>query len=61
MNWDNLDWNNFSCVDMARSIRNEIDARLDSMTPAERKKYYAEINAKYCTQKQKREHRPRFC
>jgi len=46
-----MNWNNFSCVDMARSIRNEIDARLDSMTSAERKEYYAEVNAKYCNNK----------
>ena len=24
MNWDNLDWDNFSCVDMQRQIRSKI-------------------------------------
>ena len=24
MNWDNEDWDNFSCVDMQRQIRNKI-------------------------------------
>ena len=24
MNWDNVDWNNFSCVDMQRQIRSKI-------------------------------------
>jgi hypothetical protein len=27
MNWDNVDWNNFSCVAMARAIKDEIDAK----------------------------------
>jgi len=27
MNWDNVDWDNFSCVDMTRAIRNEMNAK----------------------------------
>jgi len=27
MNWDNIDWDNFSCVDMTRAIRNEMNAK----------------------------------
>ncbi|MDR0517701.1 MAG: hypothetical protein LBH25_11715, partial [Fibromonadaceae bacterium] len=25
--WDNMDWDNFSCVEMTRSIRNEMSAK----------------------------------
>jgi len=32
MNWNNLDWDNFSCVDMARKIKNEIDTKFADMT-----------------------------
>ena len=27
MNWDNLDWKNFSCVRMARDIKNELSIK----------------------------------
>jgi len=27
LNWDNIDWDNFSCVDMTRVIRNEMNAK----------------------------------
>ena len=35
MNWDNLDWNNFSCVDMQRRIRSEIAAERGDMSVVE--------------------------
>jgi hypothetical protein len=35
MNWDNLDWDNFSCVDMMRAIRNKINAEIVNMSSAE--------------------------
>jgi hypothetical protein len=31
MNWDNLDWDNFSCVEMTRAIRNKMDADFPTM------------------------------
>ena len=31
MNWDNLDWDNFSCVDMARKIKDKIDAEFPTI------------------------------
>ncbi|GBU25555.1 hypothetical protein R83H12_02205 [Fibrobacteria bacterium R8-3-H12] len=27
MNWDNIDWDNFSCVEMTRAIRNEMNLK----------------------------------
>jgi hypothetical protein len=47
MNWDNLNWDNFSCVDMMRSIRNEFDAKFANMTKTERQEYLHEINLKH--------------
>ncbi len=47
MNNNDIDWKNFSCVAMMRSIRDEIDAKLDKMTPSERSEYFREINLKY--------------
>jgi len=48
MNWNNLDWDNFSCVDMARKIKDEMSAKLNAMTPQERHLYFEHINAKHC-------------
>ena len=31
MNWDNLDWNNFSCVEMTRKIKDKIDAEFPTV------------------------------
>jgi hypothetical protein len=47
MNWDNLDWDNFSCVDMMRAIRNEIDAKLANMTDDEVSDYMENLNLKF--------------
>ena len=47
MNSNNIDRDNFSCVDMMRKIRNEIDAELAPMTKAERLEYFRKINLKY--------------
>jgi len=47
MNWDNLDWDNFSCVDMMRAIRNEIDAKLAYMNDDEISEYMRNINLKF--------------
>jgi hypothetical protein len=47
MNWDNLDWDNFSCVDMMRTIRDKIDAKLASMTDNEVSEYLENINLKF--------------
>jgi hypothetical protein len=47
MNWDNFDWDNFSCVDMMRTIRNEIDAKLAYMTDDEVSEYFENINLKF--------------
>jgi hypothetical protein len=46
MNWDNLDWDSFSCVDMMRTIRNEIDAKLACMTDDEVSEYFESLNLK---------------
>jgi predicted transcriptional regulator len=35
MNWDDLDWDNFSCVDMTRRIKDKIDKDIANMTPNE--------------------------
>jgi len=51
MNWDNLDWSNFSCVDMARKIKAEISAELNAMTREERLCVYERNNTKYCQKK----------
>jgi hypothetical protein len=48
MNWDNIDWDNFSCVDMMRAIRNEIDAKLAEMTDDEVSEYMKSLNLKFC-------------
>jgi hypothetical protein len=42
LNWDDLDWNNFSCVDMARKIKDAMSAKLNAMTPEERHKYFSQ-------------------
>jgi len=39
MNWDSIDWNNFSCVDMTRKIKDEIDTEIADMTTDELMKY----------------------
>jgi hypothetical protein len=44
MNWDNIDWNNFNCVDMSRRIKDERSAKLNAMTYEERLEYYERIN-----------------
>jgi hypothetical protein len=31
MNWDNIDWKTFSCVDMSRKIKDEIEAKCPSV------------------------------
>jgi hypothetical protein len=48
MNRDNIDWDNFSCVDMMRAIRNEIDAKLADMTDDEVSEYMKSLNLKFC-------------
>jgi hypothetical protein len=35
MNWDNLDWDNFSCVDMARKIKDKIDSEIANISVVE--------------------------
>jgi hypothetical protein len=35
LNWDNIDWDHFSCVDMTRKIKDEIDAKFAGMTDEE--------------------------
>jgi len=35
MNWDDIDWDNFSCVDMTRRIKDEIDAEIANMSVVE--------------------------
>jgi len=47
MSRDNLDWENFSCVNMMRSIRNRIDAKLANMTDDETSEYLKGINRKF--------------
>jgi fido (protein-threonine AMPylation protein) len=44
MNWDNINWDNFSCVDMSRRIKDEISTELNAMTPGERHQYFERIN-----------------
>jgi hypothetical protein len=44
MNWDDLDWNNFSCVDMARKIKNELDEKFANMAKGEISKYLEKSN-----------------
>jgi hypothetical protein len=39
-----MSWDNFSCVDMARKIKDEISAKLNAMTPEERHLYFEHIN-----------------
>ncbi|MCL1946348.1 MAG: hypothetical protein FWF51_04230 [Chitinivibrionia bacterium] len=31
MNWDNLDWDNFSCVEMSRKIKDKMDAEFPTV------------------------------
>ena len=45
-----MSWENFSCVDMARKIKDEISAELNAMTPEQRHLYFEELNSKYCSQ-----------
>jgi len=40
MNWDNVDWDNFSCVDVARKLKDEMSAKLNAMTSEEELAYY---------------------
>lgn len=47
MSKDNIDWDNFSCVEMMRSIRNNIDAKLAIMTKEETLTYFNNINQKF--------------
>jgi len=47
MNWDNLDWDNFSCVDMSRRIKNEIDAKFANMTGDEIVEYLHETHLEF--------------
>ncbi|MDR0517674.1 MAG: hypothetical protein LBH25_11580 [Fibromonadaceae bacterium] len=35
MNWDDLDWDNFSCVDMTRRIKDEIDKEITNISVVE--------------------------
>ena len=35
MKWDDLNWDDFSCVDMTRKIKEKIDAVIEDMTPNE--------------------------
>jgi len=35
MNWDDIDWDNFSCVDMTRRIKDKIDMEIANMAPNE--------------------------
>ena len=35
MNWDNVDWDNFSCVDMQRQIRGKIAKERANMSIVE--------------------------
>jgi len=52
MNWDNLDWDNFSCVDMARKIKDEMSAKLNAMTDEEELAYYERIHKAAVQRKQ---------
>jgi predicted transcriptional regulator len=47
MNWDNLDWDNFSCVDMTRRIKDEIDKEIANMTPDEVCEYLNKASVKF--------------
>ena len=47
MNWDNLDWDNFSCVDMSRKVKNEIDAKFANMTGGEIVEYLHETHLEF--------------
>jgi len=38
-------WKNFSCVNMARKIKDEISAELNAMTPEQRHAYFEELNS----------------
>ncbi|MDR0303922.1 MAG: hypothetical protein LBH98_04005 [Chitinispirillales bacterium] len=40
MNWDNIDWDNFSCVDMARKVKDEMSIKLNATTLEERHLFY---------------------
>ena len=40
MNWDNVDWDNFSCVDISRKLKDEMSAKLNAMTLEERHLFY---------------------
>jgi hypothetical protein len=42
-----MNWDNFSCVDMMRTIRNEIDEKLAYMTDDEVSEYLENINMKF--------------
>ena len=42
-----MNWDNFSCVDIMRVIRNEIDAKLACMTDDEISDYLENINIKF--------------
>jgi hypothetical protein len=42
-----MNWDNFSCVDMMRTIRNEIDEKLAYMTDDEVSEYFENINMKF--------------
>ncbi|MCL2690614.1 MAG: hypothetical protein FWE57_12335 [Chitinispirillia bacterium] len=47
MKWDNIDWDNFSCVDMTRKIKNEIDAKFADMTGEEIVEYLRKTHLKF--------------
>ena len=47
MKWDNIDWNNFSCVDMTRKIKNEIDAKFANMTGEEIVEYLRKTHLEF--------------
>jgi hypothetical protein len=47
MNWDNIDWNNFSCVAMSRAIKDEMDVKFAEMTGDEIVNYLHEIHVNF--------------
>jgi hypothetical protein len=47
MNWDNLDWDNFSCVDMSRRIKDELDAKFATMSGDEIVAYLKDTSMRF--------------
>ena len=45
----------FHCVEFSRKVKGEMSAKLNAMTPKERRLYFERLNAKYAQQDRERE------